>query len=69
MSILTAPVTSLLLSTFNNDRVGLCANVRELPEERKFELVVVDAISGEVVAFRTYDDKEVAISTAKFLTE
>jgi hypothetical protein len=68
MSIAAAPVT-LLLATFNNDRVGLCANVRELPEECQFELVVVDAISGEIVASRTYGDKEAAISTARFLTQ
>ena len=68
MSIPAACVTSLL-ATFNNDRIGLCANVRELPEEHKFELVVVDAISGEIVASRTYDDKEIAISTARFLTQ
>ena len=68
MSIPAAHVTSLL-ATFTNDRIGLCANVRELPEERKFELVVVDAISGEIVTFRTYGDKEAAISTARFLTQ
>jgi hypothetical protein len=68
MSIPAAYVNSLL-ATFDNDRVGLCANVRELPEEHKFELVVVDAISGEIVVSRTYDDIEVAISMAKFLTQ
>jgi hypothetical protein len=36
----------------------MCANS---PEEHKFELVVVDAISGEIVVSRTYDDKEVNI--------
>jgi hypothetical protein len=68
MSIPAAYVTSLL-ATFDNHRVGLCANVRELPEEHKFELVVIDAISGEIVLSRTYDNKEVAISTARFLTQ
>ena len=68
MSVPAAYLTSLL-ATFDNDRFGLCANVRELPEEHKFQLVVVDAISGDVVVSRTYDDKEVAISTARFLTK
>jgi hypothetical protein len=64
-----AALAASLLATFSNDRVGLCANVRELHEESKFEVAVVDAISGEVVLSRTYDDKEVAISTARFLTQ
>jgi hypothetical protein len=38
-----------LVATFTNDRVGLCANVRELPESEEFEVAVVDGFSGDVV--------------------
>ena len=68
MSIPAAPTASLL-ATFSNDCAGLCANVRELHEESKFEVVVVDAITGEVVVCRTYDDKDLAVSTARLLTQ
>ena len=68
MSIPAAPTASLL-ATFSNDCAGLCANVRELHKDGKFEVAVVDAITGEVVVYRTYDDKELAVLTARILTQ
>jgi hypothetical protein len=37
-----------LVASFTNERLGLCANVREVRESEEHELLVVDAFSGEV---------------------
>lgn len=59
---------TLLVACFSNDRLGLTANVRELPDA-VFEVAVVDAFSGGVVISRIFTTKDVAIEVAKVLTE
>ena len=50
-----------LVAAFNNDRLGLCANVHELPESNDFEVSVMDAFSGDVVVSRNFSSKEMAL--------
>jgi len=53
---MSTTVTTLptLVATFTNDRLGLCANVRELPESEESEVAVVDGFSGDVVVSRSF---------------
>lgn len=61
-----APINhATLVETFENERLGLCANVRELLESNEFEVAVVDAFSGDVVVCRIIRSKEAAIGLAK----
>ena len=58
-----------LLAAFTSDRLGLCANVRELSESEEFEVAVVDAFSWDVVVSRSFSTKEVAVKTAQTLID
>jgi hypothetical protein len=61
--------TPVLVDSFTNERLGLCANVRELPGSEEHELLVVDSFSGEVVIMRTLPNKEQAVRAAKSIIE
>jgi len=63
------PATTVptLVATFTNDRLGLCANVRELHESEEFEVAVMDAFSGDVVVSRSFSTKDAAVKTAEIL--
>jgi hypothetical protein len=61
----TATTVPTLVATFTNDRLGLCANVRELSESEEFEVAVVD----DVVVSRSFSTKEVAVKTAETLID
>ena len=61
--------TPVLVDSFTNERLGLCANVRELPGSAEHELLVVDSFSGEVVIMRTLPNKEQAVRAAKSIIE
>jgi hypothetical protein len=61
--------TPVLVDSFTNERLGLCANVRELPGSEEHELLVVDSFSGEVVIMRTLPNKEQAMRAAKSIIE
>jgi hypothetical protein len=54
-----------LVASFTNERLGLCANVREVRESEEHELLVVDAFSGEIIIMRTLPNKELAVVAAK----
>lgn len=58
-----------LVATFENDRLGLTANVRELPETKEFEVAIVDAFTGDVVVSRNYNNKQVALEIAENLID
>jgi hypothetical protein len=60
---------SILVAAFNNDHLGLCANVRELSESQEFEVVVVDAFSGDIVVSRNFNSKADAVKTAEMLVD
>ena len=68
---MSTTVTTLptLVATFTNDRLGLCAHVRELPESEEFEVAVVDGFSGDVVVSRSFRTKEGAVKTAECLID
>ena len=68
---MSTTVTTLptLVATFTNDRLGLCANVRELPESEEFEVAVVDGFSDDVVVSRSFRTKEGAVKTAECLID
>ena len=68
---MSTTVTTLLalVATFTNDRLRLCANVRELPESEEFEVDVVDGFSGDVVVSRSFRTKEGAVKTAECLID
>lgn len=64
----TTPVqTPTLLATFTNERLGLCASVRELPDDQ-FEVAVIDALTGGIVVSRTFSTEDGAIEMAKRLS-
>ncbi len=66
----TAVETPVLVASFTNERLGLCANVREVRESEEHELLVVDAFSGEVIIMRTLpNNKELAVRAAKSVVE
>jgi hypothetical protein len=65
----TVAETPVLVTSFTNERLGLCANVREVRESEEHELLVVDTISGEVVIMRTLPNKELAERAAKSIIE
>jgi len=65
----TVVATPVLVDSFTNERLGLCANVRELPGSEEHELLVVDSFSGEVVIMRTLPNKEQAVRAAKSIIE
>ena len=65
----TATTVPTLVAAFSNDRLGLCANVRELSESEEFEVAVVDAFSGDVVVSRSFSTKEIAVKTAETLVD
>jgi hypothetical protein len=44
----TAVDSPVLVASFTNDRLGICANVREIPESEEHQFLVVDAFSGDV---------------------
>jgi hypothetical protein len=67
MSTAVSP-TPTLVASFENAYLGLCANVRELPDN-EFEVAVVDALSGGVVVSRLFTTVDTAIEVAKGLTE
>jgi len=60
--------TPVLVDSFTNERFGICANVREVPGSEEHELLVVDAISGDVVITRILPNREEAEKAAKLLT-
>ena len=62
------PPTPTLVASFENAGLGLCANVRKLPDNQ-FEVAVVDVLSGGVVVSRLFTSVDTAIEVAKFLTE
>ncbi|QNI31050.1 hypothetical protein H7849_18345 [Alloacidobacterium dinghuense] len=64
----TAVDPPFLVASFTNERLGLCANVREIPDFEEHELLVVDAFSGEVVIMRRYPDRDQAVEAAKAIT-
>ncbi len=66
---MTNAVTPGWVAVFGSGSRGLCAKVREVPETGRFELELVDAISGVPVASRTFDDKLVACATARLLSQ
>jgi hypothetical protein len=57
-----------LVASFTNDHLGICANVREIPSE-KYEFLVVDAFSGDVVISRIFSSAEDAVAAAKAITQ
>ena len=57
--------TPILVASLSNQRLGLCANVREVREGGEHELLVVDAFSGEVIIMRMLPNKELAVGAAK----
>ena len=65
----TAVETPVLVASLTNERLGLCANVREVHESEEHELLVVDTFSGEVVIMRTLPNKELAVRAAKSIVE
>jgi len=58
-----------LVASFTNDRLEICANVREIPEREEFEFLVVDAFSGDVVISRIFSSAEDAVAAAKAITQ
>ena len=56
---------STVAVTLENERPGLCANVRELLESNEFEVAVVDSFSGDVVVCRIFRSKEAAMGIAR----
>lgn len=65
----TVVETPVLVASFTNERLGLCANVRELPESEEHELLVVDVFSGGVIIMRTLPNKDSAVKAAKSIIE
>jgi len=65
----TAVETPVLVASLTNERLGLCANVREVRESEEHELLVVDTFSGEVIIMRTLPNKELAVRAAKSIVE
>ena len=65
----TAAYSSVLVASFTNDRLGICANVREIAESEEHEFLVVDAFSGDVVITRIFSNKEEAVAAAKVITQ
>lgn len=59
----------VLVACLTNERLGLCANVREVRESEEHELLVVDTFSGEVIIMRTLPNKELAVRAAKSIVE
>jgi hypothetical protein len=43
--------------------------VRELSESQEFEVVVVDAFSGDIVVSRNFNSKADAVKTAEMLVD
>jgi hypothetical protein len=66
MGTTTSP--PVLIASFTNDRLGLCANVRELTDSDEYELLVMDAFSGEIVIKRTFPNGDQAVEAAKAIT-
>jgi hypothetical protein len=64
-----AATVPTLVAAFTNDRLGLSANVLELPESEDFEVAVVDGFSGDVVVSRSFSTKETAVKTAEMLVD
>lgn len=62
-----AAETLTLIEAFTNERLGLTANVREIPDDQ-FEVTVIDAFTGDIVVTRTFSTENAAIETAKRLT-
>jgi hypothetical protein len=67
-SMCTAVETPTLVASFQNDEVGLCANVRDYQKCNEFEVAVVDAFSGDVVISRQFTTREAALEMAEVLT-
>jgi hypothetical protein len=65
----TVVETPVLVACLTNERLGLCANVREVRESEEHELLVVDTFSGEVIIMRTLPNKELAVRAAKSIVE
>jgi len=64
----TAVDSPVLVASFTNDHLGICANVREIPNE-EYEFRVVDAFSGDVVISRIFSSAEDAVAAAKAITQ
>ena len=64
----TSVETPILVASFQNDEVGLCANVRDFHECHEFEVAVVDAFSGDLIISRQFTTKEAALNMAEILT-
>jgi hypothetical protein len=64
----TGVETPVLVASFTNERLGLCANVREVPGSVEHELVVLCALSDEVVITRVLPDKDQAVAAAESVT-
>ncbi|MGC1296853.1 MAG: hypothetical protein WA869_17625 [Alloacidobacterium sp.] len=65
----TAVDSRVLVASFTNDHLGICANVREIHESEEHEFLVVDAFSGDVVITRIFPNKEEAVAAAKVITQ
>jgi len=65
----TTVESPILVESFLSDRLGICANVRALPDREEHELLVVDVPTGDVVITRVLPNKELAVAAAKDLTE
>lgn len=65
----TTMTVPTLVAAFTNERLGLCANVRELSASEEFEVAVVDAFSVDVVVSRSFGTKEVSVKTAETLID
>jgi hypothetical protein len=68
LDMCTVVETPILVASFTNERLSLCANVREVPGSEEHELVVVAALSGEVVITRVLPDRDQAVAAAKSIT-
>lgn len=58
-----------LIAAFENDRLGLCSNVRQLPDGGGYEVSVIDVFSGDVVVSRNFKDKALALQIAESLVD
>lgn len=65
----TTPIQPELIAAFDNERLGLSANVHQLPDSKDYEVSVVDAFSGDVVVSRSFTSKELALQIAENLID
>ena len=65
-TVVDSPV---LVASFTNDCLGICANVRATPESEGHEFLVVDAFSGDILITRIFPNKEKAVAAAKMIIQ